>query len=80
LNPVYVPRSRKVLSDIDRDTDVTITEVDAGRMLRGRLAELGLYPGERLRIVHNNGGAVIIEHRDCKFALGRGVSQKVLVT
>jgi ferrous iron transport protein A len=79
LNPVYVPRSRKVLSDIGRDTEVTISDVDGGRSLRGRLAELGLYPGERLRVVHNNGGAVIIEHRDCKFALGRGVSRKVLV-
>ncbi|MCU0798325.1 MAG: ferrous iron transport protein A [Candidatus Thermoplasmatota archaeon] len=79
LNPVYVPRSRKALSDTERGKKVTIFEIDGGRMLRGRLAELGLYPGETVTVVHNNGGGVIVEHRDCKFALGRGVSSKVRV-
>ncbi len=79
MNPVYVPRSRKALSDTEKGIEVTICEIDGGRMLRGKLAELGLYPGESVKVVHNNGGGVIVEHRHCKFALGRGVSSKVKV-
>jgi ferrous iron transport protein A len=67
------------LADAERGREVTICEIDGGRMLRARLAELGLYNGERVKVVHNNGGGVIVEHRDCRFALGRGVSLKVIV-
>lgn len=79
MNPVYIPRSRKSLSDAEKGRVVTICEIDGGRMVRARLAELGLYPGEKVKVVHNNGGGVIVEHRECRFALGRGVSLKVLV-
>lgn len=79
MNPVFIPRSRKALSDTEKGKEVTICEIEGGRMLRGRLAELGLYPGENVTVVHNNGGGVIVEHRHCKFALGRGVSSKVKV-
>ena len=79
MNPVYIPRSRKPLSDAGRGSEVIICDIDGGRMLRGRLADLGLCPGERLKVVHNTRGSVIVEHRDCRFALGRGVSTKVMV-
>lgn len=45
-----------------------------------RLAELGLTPGERVRVLSaGRGGPILVEVRGTRIALGRGMAAKVLV-
>ena len=51
-----------------------------GRSLCQRLAELGLTPGQPVRILSaGRGGPVLVEVRGSRIALGRGMAAKVLV-
>jgi len=50
-----------------------------GRMLRGRMLALGLNPGQVVEVLQNNRGQVIVGVNGGRIALGRGVSQKILV-
>lgn len=51
-----------------------------GRGLSQRLAELGLTPGEPVRVLSaGRGGPVLVEIRGSRIALGRGMAAKVLV-
>ena len=60
---------------------VMIKEIMGGGSARGRLASMGLRPGDPLEIINNNGqGRLIVGHGSTRLALGRGVAQKVLVS
>lgn len=48
--------------------------------VRCRLLDMGLVPGTRVIVVNNqNRGPMLIEVRDSKMALGRGLASKILV-
>lgn len=60
--------------------EVFLVGIRAGFGLRKRLADMGLSPGVRLRIVHSQlPGPVIIELRGSRIALGRGMTQRIMV-
>jgi len=48
-------------------------------MLRSRLAALGLNLGREVDILQNNKGLIIVGVNGGRVALGRGVSQKIMV-
>ncbi|MFP3952288.1 MAG: ferrous iron transport protein A [Candidatus Bathyarchaeia archaeon] len=57
-----------------------VSEIHCGRGLRRRLAEMGFSLGERVRMIRNHSpGPVMVEVRDSRVSLGRGVSMKVVV-
>ena len=59
---------------------VTVTGVKAGWGLQRRLADMGLTPGVRIRVINSQmSGPVLIDLRGSRVALGRGVAQKILV-
>lgn len=60
---------------------VTVIEsVGTGRGMRRRLADMGLIPGVKLRVVQNHmPGPVCVEARGTKFCLGHGLAHKILV-
>ena len=59
---------------------VTVTGVRAGWGLRRRLADMGLTPGVRIRVINSQmPGPVLIDLRGSRVGLGRGVAQKILV-
>jgi len=59
---------------------ITVVGVNAGRGLTKRLADMGLVPGTKLRIVNSQiSGPVIVEVRGSRLALGRGIAQKIMV-
>ena len=59
---------------------VTVVGVNAGRGLTKRLADMGLVPGTKLRIVNSQmSGPIMVEVRGSRLVLGRGVAQKVMV-
>jgi len=60
---------------------VKVTAVRAGWGLQRRLADLGLTPGVRVRIVSSGRpGPVVIDVRGSRLALGYGVAHKIMVS
>jgi len=57
-----------------------VRDIAGGRQVRGRLSELGILPGARVRVCQNQpSGPLIISLGDGRVAIGRGVAQKILV-
>lgn len=57
-----------------------ITRYLGGRMLRARLLALGLNVGQEVEVLQNHRGLIILGVNGGRVALGRGVSQKILIT
>jgi len=47
--------------------------------VRQHLAELGFVVGERVTIVSEIGGNVILQVKDCRIALNRGMANRILI-
>jgi ferrous iron transport protein A len=59
---------------------VQVVGVRFGWGLRRKLADMGLTPGVTVRVLNNQiAGPVIIDLRGSRLALGRGMTQRVLV-
>ncbi|MGC9311561.1 MAG: FeoA family protein [Sediminispirochaetaceae bacterium] len=59
---------------------VRVVTVSGGRMARKKLMDLGIIPGERLKILRNDSaGPMLIGLYDSKVVVGSGLSQKVTV-
>ncbi len=54
--------------------------VEGGRGAVQRLTDMGLIPGERLKVLHNSGdGPVTVLIKGAKVALGHGLAAKIIV-
>ena len=54
--------------------------VEGGRGAIQRLTDMGLIPGERLKVLHNSGyGPVTVLIKGAKVALGHGLAAKIIV-
>ena len=71
--------SETTLADIPTGRRVRITNFAGGRMVRSRLASLGLNLGQEVTVLQNNRGLIMVGVNGGRVALGRGVSQKILV-
>ena len=67
------------LSAVPPGRRVRIASYAGGRMMRSRLASLGLTLGREVNILQNNRGLIIVGVNGGRVALGRGVSQKIMV-
>jgi len=62
------------------DQDVILTAVEGGRSAVSRLAQMGLFPGERIRILDcSRSGPVMISVKGCRLALGHGLACQIRV-
>ena len=59
---------------------VCLESIKGGKKMLRRLSALGLTPGVELSVVHNAGGALLLSVRGSRIALGRGMSQRVMVS
>jgi Fur family ferric uptake transcriptional regulator len=60
---------------------VIIKDLMGGKSSRGRLASMGLRPGDQLEIINNNGqGRLIVGHECTRLGLGRGIAGKIMVS
>ena len=70
----------KPLDKIVAGAVATIVSIDAGSGLKNRLAAMGLLADVRVRVVRNDGaGQIIVNVKNSKVILGRGMSHKVFV-
>lgn len=60
--------------------DAVVRELDGGRNLCQRLAEMGIVRGTRVRVIKNDmGGPLIISIGEGRLAIGRGMALKIMV-
>jgi ferrous iron transport protein A len=68
------------LSNVPPGETVTIAAVRAGRGLNRRMADLGLNPGVRVKVVSGGRpGPVVLDVGGVKLALGHGVVRRIMV-
>ncbi len=68
------------LSMVSPDEQVQIVSIGAGCGLQRRLADMGLTPGLKIRVVGSQSrGAVVLDVRGSRLALGRGLAHKIMV-
>jgi len=63
-----------------------ITRIRGGRGLVRRLSDMGFIPDVEVKVVHSHashnpghGGPLVVEVKDSRIALGRGVAMKIMV-
>jgi len=72
--------SLKLLSQIEAGQTVRLVSVDAGVGLKQRLAAMGLLPNVEITVVRNwHCGRLIVNVKNTKVVLGRGMAHKVMV-
>jgi Fe2+ transport system protein FeoA len=60
--------------------DVRLVAVRGGWGMRRRLAEMGLNPGETLRVIQSSrSGPLLVAVRGFRLALGRGMAHRIEV-
>jgi len=58
---------------------VILVRVQGGHRFQHRLAEMGLTPGVRFRVVSRGGGPFIVSLKDARLILGRGMVPRIFV-
>ena len=72
--------SPRPLSKVEVGATVTFVSIDAGGDLKQRLAAMGLLPNVRITVLRNwHCGRIIINVKNTKVVLGRGMAHKVIV-
>lgn len=68
------------LSMVEVGKRVRLSDVQAGRALKARLASLGLIPGVEMEVVNNNMvGPFIVAVKGTRIVLGRSMALKIMV-
>ncbi len=71
---------RKSLDAVPEGKTVRVVEILAGPGAGLRLRELGIREGSLVRVMRNSGiGPIVIETEEGRFAIGRGLANKVMV-
>ena len=69
------------LSMVQSGESVQVVNIRAGWGLQRRLADMGLTPGVRVKVINSGGrGPVVLDIRGSRLALGHGIAHKIMVT
>lgn len=80
LKKVIEHNRTATLADAIPETKYRILKINGGHKLNSRLYAMGLMPGEEF-MVHNSsgGGPMIVAVKGSRFALGRGMTGKIII-
>lgn len=68
------------LTYVKTNVNLIFVSVEGGRGAMQRLTDMGLIPGERLKVLHNSGyGPVAVLIKGARVALGHGLAAKIIV-
>lgn len=70
----------KALDTVRPGQKVEVKGIAGGRRARNRLMELGIIEGTAIGVFSNEGGPLIISVGNSRFAIGRGIAQKIIVS
>ncbi|MHA1829521.1 MAG: FeoA family protein [Candidatus Heimdallarchaeaceae archaeon] len=65
------------LTKAEENKVVEIKRIKAGHKAHTFLADLGIHEGEKIRVIKNDVGPVVVEVKRTKIALGRGLASKI---
>ncbi|MFW9852717.1 MAG: ferrous iron transport protein A [Candidatus Thorarchaeota archaeon] len=68
------------LTELKTNNIVIVKKIVAGHKAHRFLADLGIHEGEKIRIVKNDVGPIIVEVKGTRVAIGRGLAGKIQVT
>lgn len=75
-----IKKTRMPLIMLPEGAQATVVEVQGGRGICRRLAEMGFNVGDKVRMIKNHSpGPVMVEVKDSRVALGRGVTMRIIV-
>ena len=74
MNGRYMP-----LTMVYPGQEVTLIDINGGRGIRSRLANIGLTPGIKLNVLRTGPGPLMVAVKDTRLALGHGMAQKIIV-
>ena len=79
-NPIRYKSNMTTLLEVPINENVYLSTIPGGK-LRVKLSQVGLYPGDCIRVVRVAplGGPLLVEVHGREIALGRGVAAKILV-
>ena len=78
---IEVELTQGMLSRAGAGESVKVLALGAGGGLQRRLADMGLTPGVKIKVISGGRpGQVVIEVRGSRMALGHGIAQKILVS
>jgi len=68
------------LNTVAAGKQVKVVSIGAGFGLQRRLADMGLTPGLKVKVIGSQRpGSVVLDVRGSRLALGRGISNKIMV-
>ncbi|HQO57602.1 MAG TPA: FeoA family protein [Candidatus Omnitrophota bacterium] len=68
------------LTTIKSGEKVILISVDGGRSSEKRLLDMGLMPGEEIKVINNPGcGSLTVNLKGARVALGHGLASKLIV-
>jgi Fur family ferric uptake transcriptional regulator len=73
------PGQRLCLCDAEAGEFLCIRGLDGGDEMRRRMTDMGLNVGSEVEVLSSGGGPVVVVSKGSRLALGRGLSEKVLV-
>ncbi len=59
--------------------EVIVDRIIGGYGFQRKLFEMGIYPGERIRVISSDRGPVLIEVKGSRFGIGYGMAKRILV-
>ena len=77
---IQVEITQGMLSQVKAGSTVTVLVLGAGWGLQRRLADMGLTPGVKVKVISGGRpGQMVVEVRGSRMALGHGITAKILV-
>ncbi len=68
------------LTTIESGKSVILLYIDGGYGSQKKLLDMGLIPGESIKIINNSGlGSLTVNIKGSRLALGRGLAEKIFV-
>jgi ferrous iron transport protein A len=68
------------LVDVGENGIVVVSSINAGYKAQRFLADLGIHEEEKIRVVKNDTGPIIVEVKGTRVAIGRGLAKKIEVS
>ena len=75
----HISANTPTLAFVPMGAIVEVVSVNAGARLYSRLSELGIIPGERIHVVMNQNGYIVVELRGVRYGLSPGIASKIIV-
>jgi len=63
----------------DHGTNLRIVAIRGGQGMDKRMTEMGMHVGAEIQVLHRQGSGVVVMRGDSRFALGGGMSHRVMV-